>query len=71
MNLPDFARRPISQNLPCGVNPNALDDFSEIKRQVNKLSTVTSKISWKKVHSLSKNILLNESKVYCFLALCM
>jgi type VI secretion system protein VasL len=62
MNLPDFARRPISQNLPCGVNPNALDDFSEIKRQVNKLSTVTSKISWKKVHSLSKNILLNESK---------
>ncbi|OEF12796.1 type VI secretion system ImpA family N-terminal domain-containing protein [Aliivibrio logei] len=62
MNLPDFARRPISQNLPCGVNPNVLDDFSEIKRQVNKLSTVTSKISWKKVHSLSKNILLNESK---------
>jgi type VI secretion system protein VasL len=62
MNLPDFARRPISQNLPCGVNPNALDDFSEIKRQVNKLNTVTSKISWKTVHSLSKNILLNESK---------
>ncbi|WP_375320716.1 type VI secretion system ImpA family N-terminal domain-containing protein [Aliivibrio logei] len=62
MNLPDFARRPISQNLPCGVNPNALDDFSEIKRQVNKLNTVTSKISWKIVHSLSKNILLNESK---------
>lgn len=62
MNLPDFARRPISQNLPCGVNPNALDDFSEIKRQVNKLNTVTSKISWKTVHSLSKHILLNESK---------
>ena len=62
MNLPDFARRPIGQDLPCGVNPNALDDFSEIKRQVNKLNTVTSKISWKTVHSLSKNILLNESK---------
>ena len=62
MNLPDFVRRPISQHLPHGVNPNTLDDFSEIKRQVNKLSTVTSIISWKKVHSLSKNILLNESK---------
>ena len=62
MNLPDFVRRPISQNLPHGVNPNVLDDFSEIKRQVNKLSTVTSIISWKKVHTLSKNILLNESK---------
>lgn len=62
MNLPDFVRRPISQHLPQGVNPNALDDFSEIKRQINKLSTVTPTISWKTVYTLSEKILLNESK---------
>ncbi|USR96967.1 type VI secretion system ImpA family N-terminal domain-containing protein [Aliivibrio fischeri] len=62
MNLSDFARRPISIEMPSGINPNSLDDFSEIKREVNKLNTVTSKISWKHVFKLSKSILESESK---------
>lgn len=62
MSFSDFSRRPISKESPAGTNPNFLDDFSDIKREINKLSTVTSKVSWKKVFTLSKNILETESK---------
>ena len=62
MYFSDFARRPISEQTPCGVNPNNLEDFEEIKRQINNINKVTGRISWKKVQQLSKNILKNESK---------
>lgn len=62
MFFSDFARRPISDNSPSGNNPNNLDDFDEIKRQINNLSKVTGQVSWKKVQSLSKNILISDSK---------
>ncbi len=62
MFFSDFARRPISDDRPSGNNPNNLDDFDEIKRQINNLSKVTGQVSWKKVQSLSKNILISDSK---------
>ncbi|GLT16496.1 type VI secretion protein [Vibrio zhanjiangensis] len=62
MYFSDFARRPISEQTPCGVNPNNLEDFEEIKRQINNINKVTGRISWKKVQQLSKEILKNKSK---------
>ncbi|WP_341665805.1 type VI secretion system ImpA family N-terminal domain-containing protein [Vibrio sp.] len=62
MYFSDFARRPISEQAPCGVNPNNLEDFEEIKRQINNINKVTGRVSWKKVQQLSKDILKNESK---------
>ncbi|CDU07699.1 Conserved hypothetical protein [Vibrio coralliirubri] len=58
----DFTRRPIDEEKPSGTNPNALDDFTEIKRQINNLNKVTGRVSWKKVQSLSKTILSKHSK---------
>ncbi|WP_234493928.1 type VI secretion system ImpA family N-terminal domain-containing protein [Vibrio maritimus] len=58
----DFTRRPISKENPCGVNPVRLDEFDEIKRQINNLNKVTGKVSWKKVLELSKTILTSHSK---------
>ncbi|MEZ8036119.1 MULTISPECIES: type VI secretion system ImpA family N-terminal domain-containing protein [Vibrio] len=58
----DFTRRPIDEEKPSGTNPNALDDFTEIKRQINNLNKVTGRVSWKKVQSLSKTILSKNSK---------
>ncbi|MYM58944.1 type VI secretion protein [Vibrio sp. OCN044] len=62
MYFSDFARRPINEQTPCGVNPNNLEDFEEIKRQINNINKVTGRVSWKKVQQLSKDILKNESK---------
>ncbi|MBU2896149.1 type VI secretion system ImpA family N-terminal domain-containing protein [Vibrio hepatarius] len=62
MYFSDFARRPISEQTPCGVNPNNLEDFEEIKRQINNINKVTGRVSWKKVQQLSKAILKNQSK---------
>ncbi len=62
MFFSDLAKRPIDKNAPSGTNPNGLNDFDEIKRQVNKLNTVTGHVSWKTVQSLSKEILTKQSK---------
>ncbi len=58
----DFTRRPIAENKPSGTNPNELDNFTEIKRQINNLNKVTGTVSWKKVQLLSKEILSKNSK---------
>ncbi|NVD06241.1 type VI secretion protein [Vibrio sp. JPW-9-11-11] len=62
MFFSEFARRPIDENNPSGLNPNGLDDFDEIKRQVNNLNKVTGRVSWKSVQTLSKKILTTHSK---------
>ncbi|RSD29972.1 type VI secretion system ImpA family N-terminal domain-containing protein [Vibrio pectenicida] len=62
MYFSDFARRPINEQTPCGVNPNNLEDFEEIKRQINNINKVTGRVSWKKVQQLSKGILRSKSK---------
>ncbi|MFB9134105.1 type VI secretion system ImpA family N-terminal domain-containing protein [Vibrio olivae] len=62
MFFTDFARRPISDTSPSGDNPNNLEEFDEIKRQINNLSKVTGSVSWKKVQTLSKKILVSDSK---------
>lgn len=62
MFFSDLAKRPIDKDSPCGSNPNGLNDFDEIKRQINKLNTVTGYVSWKTVQSLSKQILTKQSK---------
>ena len=53
----DFTRRPIDEEKPSGTNPNALDDFTEIKRQINNLNKVTGRVSWRKVQSLSLSLI--------------
>lgn len=62
MYFSDFARRPVDELTPCGVNPNNLEEFEEIKRQINNINKVTGRVSWKKVQQLSKDILKNKSK---------
>ncbi|OAJ93052.1 type VI secretion system ImpA family N-terminal domain-containing protein [Vibrio bivalvicida] len=62
MFFSDFARRPIDENNPSGLNPNGLDDFDEIKRQINNLNKVTGRVSWKIVQTLSKKILTSHGK---------
>jgi type VI secretion system protein VasL len=58
----DFTRRPISQESPSGISPVRLDEFDEIKRQINNLNKVTGSVSWKSVLELSKTILTAHSK---------
>ncbi|WKY59628.1 type VI secretion system ImpA family N-terminal domain-containing protein [Vibrio sp. SNU_ST1] len=58
----DFTRRPIDEEKPYGTNPNGLDEFTEIKRQINNINKVTGRVSWKKVQTLSKEILSKNSK---------
>ncbi|WP_039982830.1 type VI secretion system ImpA family N-terminal domain-containing protein [Vibrio sagamiensis] len=62
MFFSDFTRRPIDESNPSGVNPNGLEDFDEIKRQINTLNKVTGQVSWKTVQSLSKKILSTQGK---------
>ncbi|HDY7887470.1 type VI secretion system ImpA family N-terminal domain-containing protein [Vibrio vulnificus] len=62
MFFSDFARRPIDESNPSGSNPNGLDDFDEIKRQINNLNKVTGRVSWKTVQTLSKKILSTQGK---------
>ncbi|MBW3698152.1 type VI secretion protein [Vibrio sp. T187] len=62
MFFTDFARRPIDETNPSGVNPNNLEEFDEIKRQINNLNKVTGRVSWKTVQSLSKKVLTSHSK---------
>ena len=62
MYFSDFTRRPIDETNPCGISPNSLDDFDEIKRQINNISKVTGRVSWKKVQKLSKSLLVEQSK---------
>ncbi|WP_043991546.1 type VI secretion system ImpA family N-terminal domain-containing protein [Vibrio sp. AND4] len=62
MFFSDFARRPIDESNPSGLNPNGLDDFDEIKRQINNLNKVTGRVSWKTVQTLSKKILSTRGK---------
>jgi len=62
MYFSDFTRRPIDKSSPEGINTNQLDTFVELKRQVNELSRISSNVSWKKIHSLSVDILTNQSK---------
>ncbi|AUI87875.1 type VI secretion protein [Vibrio azureus] len=62
MFFSDFTRRPIDESNPSGVNPNGLEDFDEIKRQINTLNKVTGRVSWKTVQSLSKKILSTQGK---------
>lgn len=55
---------------PSGINPNDLDDFDEIKRQINNLNKVTGRVSWKTVQKLSKKILSTQGKDFrcsCYL----
>ena len=62
MFFSDFARRPIDESNPSGSNPNGLDDFDEIKRQINNLNKVTGRVSWKTIQTLSKKILSTQGK---------
>ncbi|WP_264408208.1 type VI secretion system ImpA family N-terminal domain-containing protein [Vibrio owensii] len=62
MFFSDFTRRPIDESNPSGLNPNGLDDFDEIKRQINNLNKVTGRVSWKTVQMLSKKILSTQGK---------
>ncbi|WP_054823203.1 type VI secretion system ImpA family N-terminal domain-containing protein [Vibrio owensii] len=62
MFFSDFTRRPIDESNPSGLNPNGLDDFDEIKRQINNLNKVTGRVSWKTVQTLSKKILSTQGK---------
>jgi len=62
MFFSDFTRRPIDESNPSGANPNGLDDFDEIKRQINNLNKVTGRVSWKTVQTLSKKILSTQGK---------
>ncbi|MCK6263563.1 type VI secretion system ImpA family N-terminal domain-containing protein [Vibrio sp. ZSDE26] len=62
MYFSDFTRRPVDEQKPCGTSPNSLDEFEEIKRQINNISKVTGRVSWKKVQQLSKSILIGQSK---------
>lgn len=62
MFFSDFTRRPIDESNPSGSNPNGLDDFDEIKRQINNLNKVTGRVSWKTVQTLSKKILSTQGK---------
>ncbi|EGQ8047515.1 type VI secretion system ImpA family N-terminal domain-containing protein [Vibrio parahaemolyticus] len=62
MFFSDFTRRPIDESNPSGTNPNGLDDFDEIKRQINGLNKVTGRVSWKTVQTLSKEILRTKGK---------
>ncbi|MCW8348645.1 MULTISPECIES: type VI secretion system ImpA family N-terminal domain-containing protein [Vibrio] len=62
MIFTDFARRPIDETLPSGINPNNLEEFNEIKQQINNLNKVTGRTSWKLVQTLSKKILVSHSK---------
>ena len=62
MFFSDFARRPIDENNPHGLNPNGTDDFDEMKRQINNLNKVTGRVSWKSVQVLSKKILSHYGK---------
>ncbi|MGF1727554.1 type VI secretion system ImpA family N-terminal domain-containing protein [Photobacterium nomapromontoriensis] len=62
MFFSDFTRRPIDETNPCGMSPNGLDDFDEIKRQINNLNKVTGNVSWKIIQTLSKKILSSHGK---------
>jgi len=62
MYFSDFTRRPISKSFPEGENTNKLDTFTELKRQINELSRISPNVSWKKIYSLSEDILTNQSK---------
>ncbi|SGZ02968.1 ImpA-related N-terminal family protein [Moritella viscosa] len=62
MYFSDFTRRPIDKSSPEGEDTNQLDTFTELKRQVNELNRISSNVSWKKIHSLSVDILTNQSK---------
>ncbi len=64
MFFSDFTRRPIDESNPSGTNPNGLDDFDEIKRQINGLNKVTGRVSWKTVQTLSKEILERKAKTF-------
>ena len=58
----DFSRRPINQEDPCGKNPNELDDFEKIKRQINNLNRVERSVSWSEIEILSRKILTHHAK---------
>ncbi|NAW56190.1 MULTISPECIES: type VI secretion system ImpA family N-terminal domain-containing protein [unclassified Vibrio] len=62
MYFSDFARRPIDHEHPSGINPNGLEEFDEIKRQINNINKVTGRVSWKKVEELSKQVLTQHGK---------
>lgn len=62
MYLSDFARRPIIGDIPQGINPTELEEFDDIKRQINNISKVTATVSWKKVHKSAKTLLTHHSK---------
>ena len=62
MYFSDFTRRPINSSSPEGENTNQLDTFTELKRHINGLNKVSPNTSWKKIFSLSENILTSQSK---------
>lgn len=62
MIFTELAKRPISGVNPAGFNPNDTDDFLNLKRQINKMNAVTASFSWRKIYSLSEQILSKTSK---------
>ena len=70
----DFSRRPINQEHPCGINPNELDDFEKVKRQINNLNRVSGDVSWSEIEIISRKILTYHAKdlrCACYYALAL
>ncbi|WP_311567172.1 type VI secretion system ImpA family N-terminal domain-containing protein [Photobacterium arenosum] len=62
MKFTDIALRPISAQLPVGHDPKELDLFSDLKRNVNRLSSFVSPAPWKEIYTASELLLTQHSK---------
>ncbi|MDO6708565.1 type VI secretion system ImpA family N-terminal domain-containing protein [Photobacterium sp. 1_MG-2023] len=62
MKFTDIALRPISAQSPVGQDPRSLDLFSDLKRNVNRLSSVVSPAPWREIFSAAEILLTSHSK---------
>ncbi|QUJ70029.1 type VI secretion system ImpA family N-terminal domain-containing protein (plasmid) [Photobacterium sp. GJ3] len=62
MKFTDIALRPISAQSPVGQDPRSLDLFSDLKRNVNRLSSVVSPAPWRDIFSAAEILLTSHSK---------
>ncbi|KDM91080.1 type VI secretion system ImpA family N-terminal domain-containing protein [Photobacterium galatheae] len=62
MKFTDIALRPISAQSPVGQDPRTLDLFSDLKRNVNRLSSFVSPAPWKEIYSSAETLLTSYSK---------
>lgn len=62
MKFTDIALRPISAQSPVGQDPRTLDLFSDLKRNVNRLSSFVSPAPWKEIYSTAETLLTSHSK---------